>query len=191
MTTEILLPNPLREKRIKAEYRLALNRTGSETGDNIGVEASLNDGRHLHKSPLTIALLVCLLLILIYCLKKLRQYYLNQTRKSNIKRYFDFGGNPSVAEHGYSGVAGDEFDELLVGVFENDDFTQFDDENDDSDESIGSILSEWSDKNFQGDNINRAKRKSTHTELIELGQHGTTFEIVPAVMDQSKAASPN
>jgi hypothetical protein len=166
----------------------AKNDTLSTPQERTAEDDQLNNlNNHLHKSPLAMLILGSSLIVLLYTLKRLRQYYMYNNRKSNIKRYFDFRADPAQNQD-YSGVAGDEFDELLVGVFENDDYTQFDD--DDSDESIGSILSEWSGKHSQGGHNkeqphNNGGGGKQHMEMVDLdlGSDGGLGGIVTMDMD--------
>ena len=113
----------------------------------------------LHKPDNQIALIAGLLLFAFIFLLCIARWWIKiKRRKNRSRRYLDTSEYAAIAS---------EYDELLEGVFENDEFTNYQDDYDD-DDSIGSILTEWS-----GDHAAEMLRNGTELEMqtfdIDLG----------------------
>jgi hypothetical protein len=100
-------------------------------------------------------ILACLLMAL-FCIGRWWMKCRNNGKNSN-RRYLEMSEYAALAT---------EYDELLEGVFESDEFTQYLDEDDDDGNSIASILTEWS-----GDHAAELLRDGVSTEIP------TTFDI--------------
>jgi len=103
----------------------------------------------------TSGILVCLLVTLL-CLGRWWIKCRHNKNKSN-RRYLEMSEYAALAT---------EYDELLEGVFESDEFTQYLEEDDEDGNSIASILTEWS-----GDHAAELLRDGISTEIP------TTFDI--------------
>jgi hypothetical protein len=111
----------------------------------------------LKESPLYMAGLMVCILITLLCLGRWWIKYRNHKKKSN-RRYLEMSEYAALAT---------EYDELLEGVFESDEFTQYLEEDDEDANSIASILTEWS-----GDHAAELLRDGTTSTEIP-----TTFDI--------------